>query len=64
MAEHGHGRLAYTVAELAAQLRCSRSHVYALVARGELPKARKLGNRTIFIRAEVEKALRRLPQVG
>lgn len=49
-------RLAYSTAELAEALGCSRQHIHNLLARGALPSV-KLGARRLIPRAAVEKLL-------
>jgi excisionase family DNA binding protein len=49
-----------TTSEVAELLRLPRSTVRDMARRGTLP-GRKLGRRTIFLRSELERALRRLP---
>jgi len=43
-----------TVAEVAELLGCSVRHVYNLAARGELPGAKRLGRRVVFVRPVLE----------
>jgi excisionase family DNA binding protein len=52
----------YSPAQAAKYLSISRSKLYVLVALGELP-ARKIGRRTIFMRADLDAFLASLPQI-
>jgi excisionase family DNA binding protein len=49
-------RLAYSPAELAAALGCTRQHVQNLIARGELPSV-KFGRKRLIPRHVVEELL-------
>ena len=57
-------RLGLGIRELAALLCVSRSSVYAAVAAGDLPRPRKLGRRSVWLRSEVERALEKLPRAS
>lgn len=57
-------RMSLGVLELAALLGISRSSVYVLVADGHLPRPRKLGRRSVWLRSEVERALEKLPRAS
>ena len=56
-------RIFYTVKDLAKILGCKEENVRVLVRKGLLP-GRKLGRRIIFLREELEVALRELPLVN
>ena len=49
-------RQVYTVKELQGILRCSKNHVYSLVAKGELPVVR-LGKKIVCPRHRLEQLL-------
>ena len=55
-------RLILKVNEVAELLGMSPQNVRVLVYRGRLP-ARRLGGRLVFIRSELEEALKKLPRV-
>lgn len=46
-------RLAYSPAEVAAKLGCTRTHIQNLIARGELPSV-KLGRRRLIPRTVID----------
>lgn len=46
--------LLISVANAAKLLDVSRGHVYGLIARGAMPRPVKVGDRTLFKRAELE----------
>jgi excisionase family DNA binding protein len=53
-------RLAYSPAEAAAVIGCSRSVLYQKIAAKEL-RAKKLDSRTVVVRADLERFLESLP---
>ena len=53
-----HGALAYSIADAAKRLGISRSGLYVLIQRGELPTA-KIGNRRLVIDADLRAYLAR-----
>lgn len=55
--------LAYAPADAAQRAGISRSRLYELIAAGEIP-ARKLGTRTLILRADLEAYLVDLPLMG
>jgi excisionase family DNA binding protein len=56
-------RFAFSVAEAAAAMKIGRAWLYQLLASGRIP-ARKLGRRTIILRADIESFLASLPSYG
>ena len=53
----------YTVKDLAQMLGCGEENVRKLARKGYLP-ARKLGRKIVFLRDELETALKELPYVN
>lgn len=49
-------QIAYSIAEAADALRCSRSHINALIARGDLRRV-KVGSRTLIPASEIDRVL-------
>ncbi len=52
--------IAYPVAQASKEIGVSRSRMYELLARGEIP-ARKLGGRTIILRDDLVRYVQSLP---
>ena len=47
----------YTAGEAAALLGCSKNHIYALIARGELRGAIRLGRKVVISRQAIDEML-------
>ncbi len=56
-------KLFYTVKDLADMLGCGEENVRKLARKGYLP-ARKLGKKMVFLKDELETALKELPHVN
>lgn len=56
-----HGPILVGYGDLCSLLGVSRRHLQRMVQRGELPKPRIMGNRRLFVVAEVMKAVEALP---
>jgi excisionase family DNA binding protein len=55
--ERGLPRLTVTVPEAAEILGCSKTHLYALVARGEIPTVPHMGRRRLIPRTAIDRLL-------